>query len=499
LITARRSLFFGAVAGAAAGVATLAAMYLAAPLAGIKPLPEELQQPVLAVMPGPVFGFLIDRLQHAGKVLEEAGLLVVLVVFFALLGALYDWVARETSLPFPALIAAAAGWLVVVLVLLPLSGEGLLGIAEGLVTPIAWALLFALFALILQLGWEARPAAEPDYGRRRVLGVLPLGLAGLGLAVLGFRLVPDWYRAIAAPPESGLSGPSPELTPVGNFYVVSKNFSDPVVDSRGWMLAVQGLVDEPLKLSYQDLRALPATTEEVTLECVSNNVGGDLMSTGSFTGVRLRDLLAKASPRAEAGAVVFHARDGYAESLPLDFALGDPDILVAYDLDGGPLPSAHGFPARILIPGRYGMKGPKWLDSIELAKSEQTGYWEGQGWDRQAVVKTTARIDVPGDGALLKLGPVQVAGVAFAGVRGIQAVELSADGGKTWRPAELKPPLSALTWVLWTVDWTPAKEGAYQLQVRARDGQGQLQSSQQAPSFPNGASGYHSIFVNVGS
>ena len=108
--------------------------------------------------------------------------------------------------------------------------------------------------------------------------------------------------------------------------------------------------------------------------------------------------------------------------------LGDPDVLVAYDLDGAPLRTAHGYPARILIPGRYGMKGPKWLDVIELAKSEPTGYWEGQGWDRQAIVKTTSRIDVPADGALLKLGPIGLAGVAFAGVRGVQAVEFSVDG-----------------------------------------------------------------------
>src|SRR5438034_7799063 len=148
----RRSLLAGASAGALAGVVTLAAMYLAAPLAGIKPLPEVLQQPVLGLMPGPVFGFLIDRLQHAGKVIEEAGLLVALVVGFALLGAAYDRLARQGRMPYPALLVAALGWLVVVLVLLPLAGEGFLGLTEGLVAPIAWALLFAVFALVLQMG-----------------------------------------------------------------------------------------------------------------------------------------------------------------------------------------------------------------------------------------------------------------------------------------------------------------------------------------------------------
>ena len=332
-----------------------------------------------------------------------------------------------------------------------------------------------------------------------MLGLLPLGLAGLGLAVLGFRLGPEWYRAIAAPPESGLGGPSPELTPVGNFYVVSKNFSDPAVSAQGWTLSVQGLVDAPYRLAYSELRALPSTTEDVTLECVSNNVGGPLMSTGRFTGVALRELLATASPRPEAAAVVFHARDGYTESLPLELVLTHPEILVVYDLDGAPLASAHGHPARVLIPGRYGMKGPKWLDSIELAKSEPNGYWEGQGWDRQAIVKTTSRFDVPIAGAVLTRGPIPLAGVAYAGERGISAVEYSTDGGRSWSPVELKPPLSTLTWVLWTATWTPSREGAYTLQVRARDGRGGLQDSRQAPSFPSGASGYHTIFVNVGS
>ena len=158
---------------------------------------------------------------------------------------------------------------------------------------------------------------------------------------------------------------------------------------------------------------------------------------------------------------------------------------------------AHGYPARILIPGHYGMKGPKWLESIAIVDHESGGFWEQQGWDHNAVVKTTARFDVPGDGDIVKIGPVTLAGVAFAGTRGISGVEYSTDGGRSWSPAAFKPPLSPLTWVIWQADWTPGAEGAYDLRVRATDSAGKLQTSQTAASYPSGASGYHTIRIAV--
>jgi DMSO/TMAO reductase YedYZ molybdopterin-dependent catalytic subunit len=143
------------------------------------------------------------------------------------------------------------------------------------------------------------------------------------------------------------------------------------------------------------------------------------------------------------------------------------------------------------------MKGPKWLDSIDMVNQESGGYWEQQGWDRNAVVKTTARIDMPADGSLVKLGVISVSGVAFAGTRGISKVEYSTDGGSSWSEAPFKPPLSNLTWVLWKADWTPPREGAYKLVVRATDGTGAGQDPRSAPSYPSGASGYHSIHVDI--
>jgi len=484
--------------GALAGLALVALMYLAGAFLGLKPLPQALSGPVLALMPGFVFGFLIDNLQHAGKVVEEFGLIVAMIVGLGALGAAWAVTGRRWSFAQSALVFAAIGWLVVAAVLLPISGDGFLGLANGPTTPIVWALLFAIYGLILQMGTPKKPLPEQaDPGRRRTLRAIPVAIGGVTLGVLALRLLPDWSNAIFNPPEAGLRGVSPEITPIPNFYIVSKNFSDPVVDEQGWSLSVGGAVDKPMKLSLAELRALPSATEYVTLICISNNVGGDLISTGSFTGVRLRDLLAMASPRANGTWAAFKARDGYAESLPLSLINGAPEVLVAYDLDGAPLPNSHGFPARIVLPGHYGMKGPKWLDSIQLVDHESGGYWEMQGWDHNAVVKTTSRYDVPRDGDIVRLGTVSLSGVAFAGTRGVSKVEYSTDGGKSWTTADFKAPLSPLTWVLWSAAWTPGAEGSYELQVRATDGAGAVQEARDTPSYPNGAAGHHTIRISV--
>jgi DMSO/TMAO reductase YedYZ molybdopterin-dependent catalytic subunit len=470
-------------------------MYLSGGIFGLRPLPQLLNGPLLSLMPGFVFGFLIDTLQHAGKVVEEFGLIVAMVIVLGLLGAASALANLRWKSQYVPFAFAALGWVLVTVVLLPVSGVGFLGLNDGPTTPIIWAALFAIYAVVLQYGGQAPPSF--DGGRRRIIGAVPIAIGVVSLGGLAFELVPGWTRAIFSPPESGLRGISPAVTPVGNFYIVSKNFADPTVDGQSWRLHVGGMVGKQMTLSLTDLRALPATTEYVTLECISNNVGGDLMSTGSFTGVSLRDLVGMAAPQARASWVGFRARDGYAESLPLSMVQGSPEILVAYELDGAPLPMNHGFPARILIPGRYGMKGPKWLDNIDLGTQETRGYWEQQGWDPNVAVKTTSRFDVPRDGDILHIGSISLGGVAFAGTRGVSKVEYSTDGGKTWSAATFDAPLSPLTWVLWRAAWTPSSEGAYRLMVRATDGMGDLQVQGAAASFPSGSSGYHTVQVNV--
>jgi DMSO/TMAO reductase YedYZ molybdopterin-dependent catalytic subunit len=487
----------GFLTGAVAGVVVVAGNYLLDLLAGLAPLPELLQQPLLAAMPGPVFGLLIDTLQHAGKVLEELGLIVAMVAALALLGTFKAALGRRFSIPFLGMLIALAGWLAVTLALLPLSGKGLLGLADGITVPLLWALLFAVYGFLLDAIGQPSTAVEDADPRRRRLLTAPFAIAGLATAFLALRLIPGWYRAIFEAPEEAAGGPSPAITPVDRFYIVSKNFSDPVVSGPGWRLTVHGKVERAFSLTLDQFRALPAMTETVTLECVSNNVGGALMSTGVFSGPSLRDLVVMASPAADADAIAFRSRDGYTETIPLAPVLSTPEILVAHSLDGAPLPDRHGYPARIVLPGRYGMRGPKWLEDIELVRGDHGGFWEAQGWDHAAVVKTTARFDSPRDGQTVRMSELVVAGVAFAGSRGISAIEISADGGRTWSEAEKGVNPSPLSWTLWTFPWSPGREGAYTLVARARDGSGALQTAALAPSFPNGSSGYHVIHVNV--
>jgi DMSO/TMAO reductase YedYZ molybdopterin-dependent catalytic subunit len=489
----------GLVAGAVAGALLVALMYLLEPLAGLRPLPQLLQQPILDIMPGAVFGFLIDNLQHAGKVVEEASLIVGMIAGLAVLGGVYGYLRLRRPISHLAIAVGAVGWLAVTGVLLPASGDGWFGLLESLTAPLLWAVLFLVYAVVLEWVYDGGRGAAPaaaDPGRRQLLRMIPLAIAGGSLLVIGFELVPRWYKAIFAAPSVG---PTAELTPVGDFYVVSKNFTDPVVDAAGWELNLHGLVDRPQRFKLGDLQQLPAVTEYVTLECISNNVGGYQISTGQFGGIPLSSLLDKAGVQAAATLVAFRSRDGYTESLPLSLVQQSPEILLALALDGAPLPDLHGFPARILVPGHYGMKGPKWVEDIELATGSRNGYWENQGWNPDAAVKTMSRIDSPPEGSLLKAGQVSISGVAFAGKRGISSVEISADGGQSWIPAAVRPPLSSLTWVTWTATWTAAAAGQYRLLARARDGQDAPQSGSASPSYPDGSSGYHSVQVSVTS
>ncbi|MDQ6918818.1 MAG: molybdopterin-dependent oxidoreductase [Candidatus Dormibacteraeota bacterium] len=489
----------GLAAGAVAGAVLVAAMYLLGPLAGLRPLPQLLQQPILDLMPGAVFGFLIDTLQHAGKVVEELSLILTMIAGLAVLGGIYGYLRRTRTISHLAMIFAAIAWLVVVGVLLPASGDGWFGLLESFTAPLLWAVLFLLYAVILEGAydnWLAPRSELADPGRRQMLRAVPLAIAGGSLLLLGFELVPRWYKAIFAAPSTG---PTAELTPIGDFYVVSKNFTDPIVDAAGWELNIHGLVDKPQRFKLADLRAMAAVTEYVTLECISNNVGGYQISTGLFGGIPLGTVLDLAGVQPGATLIAFRSRDGYTESLPLSLIRQSPEILLALTLDGRPLPDVHGFPARILVPGHYGMKGPKWVEDIELATGSRNGYWENQGWNPDAAVKTMSRIDSPPEGSLLKAGAIDVSGVAFAGKRGISGVEISADGGRSWLPAVLKPPLSNLTWVTWTASWTVAAAGQYRLQVRAHDGAGALQVGAASPSYPDGSSGLHSVQVSVTS
>jgi hypothetical protein len=300
---------------------------------------------------------------------------------------------------------------------------------------------------------------------------------------------------------SRIRGLPPEVTPTHQFYVVSKNPPgfDPVLEEATWQLEVRMQPDKPLILGLAQIKAMPSVRRPHTLECISNEVGGDLISNAYWRGVRLRDVLARAGGvPAKAIKIVFRCADGYTESLPIAEAM-HPDALLVYEMNGDPLPPKHGFPLRLLVPGLFGMKNPKWITKIEAANFDFQGFWERSGWSDQAVVQTTSKFTAPPRVPRPKANEeVGLGGVAYAGDRGIKTVDVSLDDGKTWQPAQIKPPLGPYTWVLWAALWKPTAPGEYRLKVRARDGTGVVQTAQPSPTLPDGATGYHTIRVRVG-
>src|SRR5438093_6125432 len=233
-----------------------------------------------------------------------------------------------------------------------------------------------------------------------------------------------------------------------------------------------------------------------TLECISNPVGGDLISTAKWIGVRVPELLARAGVQKEAFDLVMTSVDGYTDSVPVAKAL-EPTTLVAVGMNGDVLPLEHGFPARMLIPDIYGMKNVKWVTRLTLENYDYRGYWQDRGWSDIAVVVTNARIDTPVGAVKWSGGPVRVAGIAFAGARGIQQVEVSTDQGRTWNVATLGREVNPTTWRRWYFDWTPAAPGEARLMARAVDGKSVTQVSRPAEPYPSGATGYHLVVVRV--
>lgn len=553
--TRKQRFAVGFTAGLAAGVVGTAVMlFLSVYGLGVS-LPEAFGSMITALMPAPVFSSLHQAIGDNAKDYLFYIIVVGQCLVFALSGAVCDLLLLSTKpdpgasivtdksgagrlrLPpgetrlsaYHGLALAFVLWLLSGFVLLPLTGSGVFGasLAVGLLnsvlslalTGIVFGLLFVsiqnwLFARSLQRGTRA-----PDISRRNVLrgGIVIAGVALLGVGVWRLfseaasngaasvtTLLQSYKSKIVPPPTPNygalqpVQGLSPEVTSNDQFYIVSKNlFSDPTVNGSTWQLTVDGEVDNPLKLSYQQVLALPMQKQYETLECISNDVGGGYMSNALWEGVPLRALLQQAGVKSGAIKVVFYAADNYSDSIHLEKAL-EPTTLLAVRMNGATLPQEHGFPVRMLVPGIYGMKHCKWLTRIEVVNQNFQGYWEDRGWDDLAAVQLTSRIDTPAAGANIPHGETTyIAGVAFSGNKGIAEVDVSVDGGQTWARATLKHPLSDLTWVLWEYPWHPMKQGTYALVVRAVDLGGNVQTPQQAPPAPTGATGYDSFAVSV--
>ncbi len=314
-------------------------------------------------------------------------------------------------------------------------------------------------------------------------------------------------RAAAMPddlPNAGadvqpVAGTRPEYTPLEDHYRIDINVRPPEIDGGSWRLKIDGLVDNPMEMTIDDLRnTYDARDQYVTLACISNPVAGDLTGTTLWTGPSLRDVLADAGLQDGATHLRISAEDGFYETVALDVVDNDERVMLAYDWDHIPLLTEHGFPLRIYIPDHYGMKQPKWITEIEVMDHDEDGYWVTRGWDKEARMRATSVIDVvAADMSYEQDGQtfVPVGGIAHAGARGISKVEVSVDDGE-WVEAELREPLSETTWVLWRYDW-PFAEGEHTFAVRCYEGDGTPQVAERQSTMPAGATGIHTVTRTV--
>lgn len=289
------------------------------------------------------------------------------------------------------------------------------------------------------------------------------------------------------------SGTRPEYTPLEDHYRIDITTTPPVIDAAKWRLKVGGLVERPLELTLDQIRSYEPLHQFVTLACISNPIGGTLIGTMRWTGVSLQRLLPDLNLKSEATHLKLSSADRFYELVPIETIRDDSRVMLAYEWDGVPLETKHGFPLRIYIPDLYGMKQPKWLLSLEATDRWEPGYWVKRGWDRTARMKATSVIDTIAVDMMIAQADsgtrIPIGGVAHAGARGISRVEVRTDDGP-WREARLRSPLSDTTWVVWRYDW-PFQAGNHTFTVRCVDGRGAAQIVEAAPPHPSGASGLH--------
>lgn len=521
----------------------LAVLFAGQRLAGFPLIPFELFEFISQSLPGSVVSLGIEYLikfvnflgvgqtSSTGKLLEIATAYIMSLVLLSGFAGLYavtlqrwniSWIVRGLVASF--LLSAGSLFLVI------WGGwrgtNLLLNFGWLILTSFGWGIATAWLIDRFQDSIEGRT----DISRRRVLiklgtGSLVLSGAAIGLSrwlhqpvqpagdAQGSVLSEENFPPLTLPPANAgfqpVPGTRPEITPMDEFYRVDINLlppgdeefldsSDPLVQrllAQGgetelpedtYKLIVDGLVDNPLSLSLADLKTFPQYEQFATLQCISNPIAGDLISTTIFTGARLKDILEIAGLKSPVIDIKFTSVDGYSESLPVQIAL-DPETLLCYSMGNQPLSESHGSPIRLYTPNRYGIKNPKWMIKIEAIDTDYKGFWQKRGWSESGIIKTTAVIDTI---QIEANNQVLVGGMAFAGSRGIQAVELRADDGE-WNPAELDRALSSLAWVIWRAELN-LPPGEHELTVRAIDGKGEIQTERNSNTHPNGATGYHS-------
>jgi DMSO/TMAO reductase YedYZ molybdopterin-dependent catalytic subunit len=289
------------------------------------------------------------------------------------------------------------------------------------------------------------------------------------------------------------------LVPNEDFYRIDTALSIPRIDLQEWTLSITGMVDQPYTVDFADLLDMRMVERDITLSCVSNRVGGDLVGNARWLGVPLTEILDRAGVQSGAEQIVGRSVDDFTVGFPVEAAYDGREALLAVGMNGEPLPFEHGFPARLVVAGLYGyVSATKWLSEIELTTWDGfDAYWVPRGWAKEAPIKTQSRIDTPGDTATIRPGSQTIAGVAWAPTRGISMVEVQLGEGAEWVEAELSQPLSENAWVQWRLNWDAEQTGRHVITCRATDGEGNLQTSNVTPPAPDGATGWHSRTVFV--
>ena len=500
------------LAGAfAAGLGLGISELLAGLVAAFPSLFEALGNWVVDVSPTPLREFAIEVFGTADKLVLLISIAVVTLVIGAVVGIFARnrfWLAAVVFIGF-GVIAALAG------ARDPQVSLGMTIIPGGAAALTGLGVLQWLYGL----GRSDEPAEdkEPSGSRRAFLlgagAVLSLAALSGGL---GRVLVERAKRAVAgrsevslpsaveplAPAPAGASfdieGLDPILVPNQDFYRIDTALSVPRVDLQDWTLTVRGRVNREYTIDFAQLLDMRMVERDITLSCVSNRVGGELVDNARWLGVSLSEILDRAGVADDAEQIVGRSVDDFTVGFPVEAAYDGRDALVAVGMNGEPLPFEHGFPARLVVAGLYGyVSATKWLSEIELTGWEEfDAYWVPRGWAKEAPIKTQSKIDVPGEAEQIPPGATTVAGVAWAPTRGISKVEVQLGEGADWVEAELSDPLSINSWVQWRIPWD-APEGRQTLTVRATDGDGNLQAEAPSPPAPDGATGWHRIRVSV--
>ena len=520
----------GFLVGVAAGSGATVVMFIWRVACGT-PIPQEaLAERIALLLPSGMFAFLVAELQHFAKPLAFTAAVATMLIGFGLGGAACTQavrVMRQSRLAL-GVTATAAAWVSLTYLFWPLVNAGVLGepvttaASPPLPTAVATLTYGALLAGLFRNTGANRtrpPASRPTaigpmfrrgdsavrfplFGRRTLLRSTLMALIAGAASRLGTLTDAAHSRVAAAAPGAAaatsrvfrlIRGMPAEVTSNRTFFRVSKNFPfDPAVRITAWSFEITGHVATPRKWSYAEFVAAASPVERYhTLECVTNEVGGDLIGNARWKGLRVRDILALSAVRPGATVAIWRCADGYIEAVPLAVAM-DVGSLLAYEMNGRPLPPEHGAPVRVLLPNRYGMKQPKWLTGIHVADPSSVSRWERRRLDNPATVKIHSGFRVQArDGGAVALG-----GWAFAGVRGIAGVEISADGGTTWFPAALKDALDDNCWQFWSADWRPPAPGNYKLWVRAIDGTRASQPGHRR-RMPDGAEGYDEVRIRI--